>query len=64
MMYPKSCISFLYDTGQGHFDVSDKIIDYLCLFLKKAADYRLPKNQALDKPVQLVKAQSARWLAC
>ncbi len=64
MMYPKSCISFLYDTGQGHFDVSDKIIDYLCLFLKKAADYRLPKNQALDKPVQLVKLNPQDgWLA-
>ena len=54
MMYPKSCISFLHDTGQGHFDVSDKIIDYICLFLKKAADYRLPKNQNLNNPVQLV----------
>lgn len=41
MMYPQSCISFLCDAGHGHFDVSDEAIDYLCLFLKKAAHYRL-----------------------
>jgi hypothetical protein len=45
MMYPESCISFLADVGHGHFDVSDKVVDYICLFLRKAAEYRLnPKG--------------------
>jgi hypothetical protein len=41
MMYPESCISFLADVGRGHFDVSDEVVDYICLFLKKAVEYRL-----------------------
>ncbi len=24
MMYPKSCVSFLCDTGRGHFDIADR----------------------------------------
>lgn len=44
MMYPKSCISFLCDVGHGHFDVSDKVVEYISLFIKKAVQYRLPKG--------------------
>lgn len=54
MMYPESCVSFLYDRGQGHFDVSDKVVDYMILFLQKAAKYRLPDNQPLDSPTELI----------
>ncbi len=64
MMYPESCISFLCDTGHGHFDVSDEVVDYLCLFLKKAAEYRLQKNQGLNLPIQLTKLDTRDgWLA-
>lgn len=64
MMYPKSCISFLCDTGHGHFDVSDEVVEYLSLFLKKAAQYRLPETQVLDQPVQLTKLiPQDGWLA-
>lgn len=28
MMYPESCISFLCDTGRGHFDVAEQTADY------------------------------------
>lgn len=64
MMYPESCISFLCDRGQGHFDVSDKVVDYISLFLRKAVKYRLPENQALDKPVELTKINPKDgWLA-
>lgn len=64
MMYPESCISFLCDRGQGHFDVSDKVVDYISLFLRKAAQYRLPENQPLDKPVELIKLDPEKgWLA-
>ncbi|WP_321345265.1 hypothetical protein [uncultured Draconibacterium sp.] len=55
VMYPESCISFLCDAGHGHFDVSDDIVEYLALFLKKAAQYRLLENQILDEPIQLTK---------
>lgn len=54
MMYPQSCVSFLYDRGQGHFDASDKVIEYLCLFLKKAAQYRLPEHQSPTLEAQLM----------
>lgn len=64
MMYPESCISFLCDRGQGHFDVSDKVVDYITLFLRKAAMYRLPENQPLDKPVEMIKLYPQKgWLA-
>lgn len=55
MMYPESCVSFLCDAGHGHFDVSDEVVAYLALFLKKAAHYRLPENQPLDATVRLKK---------
>lgn len=29
MMYPESCISFLCDTGRGHFDVSEQTARYI-----------------------------------
>ena len=44
MMYPESCVSFLCDVGHGHFDVSDEVVNYISLFLKKAAQYRLTDN--------------------
>lgn len=43
--YPKTPISFFADAGHGHFDYSAELIDYLALFIKKAADYRLPKKK-------------------
>lgn len=54
MMYPESCISFLCDVGQGHFDVSDKVVDYISLFLKKTAQYRLPKTPNINKSANLI----------
>lgn len=64
MMYPQSCVSFLCDAGHGHFDVSDEAIDYLCLFLRKAADYRLTDNEVEDGTTQLKKVNPLKgWLA-
>lgn len=64
MMYPENCVSFLCDAGHGHFDVSDDVVTYLSLFLKKAAQTRLPEKQALDVPVQLSKLNPRDgWLA-
>jgi hypothetical protein len=60
MMYPESCISFLADVGHGHFDVSDEVVDYICLFLKKAAEYRLNGN-ASEKLNPQSGWLAARW---
>lgn len=51
--YPNAAISFLCDAGHGHFDISNELIDYLNLFIKKAVAYRLPKKTPLDKSVVL-----------
>jgi len=59
MMYPESCISFLCDAGHGHFDVSDNVVNYISLFLKKAAQYRLSVNQPKLKKIDIQKG----WLA-
>ncbi|MDP3916429.1 MAG: hypothetical protein Q8R96_22105 [Bacteroidota bacterium] len=52
--FPNAAISFFCDAGRGHFDVSDQLVDYLSLFLKKAVQYRLPKVSPLDGPVKLI----------
>lgn len=64
MMYPASCISFLCDAGHGHFDVSDEVVDYITLFIKKACEYRFSKNKQFGLPVTLfaIDPQSG-WLA-
>lgn len=51
--YPKTPVSFLCDAGHGHFDCSDEMVDYLCLFLRKAAKYRLPAKFSPNKPMKL-----------
>lgn len=49
MMYPESCISFLCDAGHGHFDVSDEVVEYISLFIKKSVQYRLNEDGTLKK---------------
>lgn len=64
IMYPGSCISFLCDTGHSHFDVTDEVVAYIALFIKKAVAFRLPLDNSLDKPVQLIKIDNKKgWLA-
>lgn len=64
MMYPESCVSFLCDAGHGHFDVSDEVVKYISLFLKKTAQYRLPFAQPVDGNVTLNKINPQYgWLA-
>ncbi len=64
MMYPESCISFLCDAGRGHFDVSNEVVSYVSEFLKKAAQYRLPKDQPLNRSADLRKIDVKEgWLA-
>ena len=62
--YPNAPLSFLADAGHGHFDISDELIDYLSLFLKKAVRYRLPEHSLSDTPIQLIPVEAKNgWLA-
>lgn len=49
MMYPESCISFLCDTGRGHFDCSGRTADYIAKFIQKALQQRLCDDGTLRK---------------
>ncbi|MEO7101089.1 MAG: hypothetical protein ABI162_17160 [Luteolibacter sp.] len=42
--YPKSCIAFLAEPGQGHFDACDELVSYLAMFVSKSAEARLPEK--------------------
>jgi hypothetical protein len=61
--FPKSTVSFFCDAGRGHFDVSDQLVDYIALFLKKSIQYRLPKEAPIDGPVKLIPVDPEKgWL--
>lgn len=57
--HPDAPLSMLADAGHGHFDCSDALIDYLALFLKKAARKRLPKQMPLDRPATLIPVRAS-----
>lgn len=48
--HPNSVISLFADAGHGHFDYSDEMIAYVCMFIKKAAKKRLPGSVSIYKP--------------
>jgi hypothetical protein len=47
--HPKTPITFFADAGHGHFDYSDELVNYMALFIKKAAAYRLVSGSAALK---------------
>jgi hypothetical protein len=51
--YPATPVAFLCDAGNGHFNSSDELVDFLGIFLRKAAEERLPKNTPLGQPIKL-----------
>ncbi|CAN5398044.1 hypothetical protein BH10PLA1_BH10PLA1_01240 [soil metagenome] len=52
--HPGAPVSMLCDAGRGHFDFSDRLVDYLTMFIRKSAAARLPKTVGpLDAPVAL-----------
>lgn len=64
MMYPKSCISFLCDTGRGHFDIAEETADYIALFLQKALEWRYPTSYSFEKRIELKPVDVREgWLA-
>ena len=51
--HPNSVISLFADAGHGHFDYSDAMIQYVCMFIRKAAEKRLPTKMSLSKSNKL-----------
>lgn len=61
--HPRSVISLFCDAGHGHFDYSDEMIDYVCLFIKKAALKRLSLNGGSQKFSDLIPIDPQKgWL--
>ncbi len=61
--HPNSVISLFCDAGHGHFDYSDEIIAYVCMFIKTAAQKRLPKTMSVHKPNVLIPVKPQQgWL--
>ena len=61
--HPNSIVSLFADAGHGHFDYSDEMIEYICMFIQKAAKKRLPEKMSLDKPdaLNIIQPQQG-WL--
>jgi len=59
MMYPKACISFLCDTGSGHFECMPETAEYIAKFIEKAIQQRLLADGTLKR----LNPQDG-WLAC
>ena len=58
MMYPGSCVSFLCDTGRGHFDCSPRTAEYIALFIKKAIEQRMNADGSRGEKIEnLVEGQ-------
>lgn len=53
--HPQTPMAFLCDAGHGHFDYSDPLVNFLAMFIRKAAAVRLPAEAGanLDQPIQL-----------
>lgn len=49
MMYPESCISFLCDTGRGHFDCSEPTALYIARFIEKSLQQRIASDGSLRR---------------
>jgi len=62
--YPNSTLSLLCDAGHWHNDMSDRHINYLTTFIRKAVEYRMPANWDGKSPVKLKKLDPRKgWLA-
>ncbi len=63
--HPMIPLSMLANPGAGHFDVSDAKVGYLALYLKKAAQCRLPSNIPVDRATVLkpINPTKTGWLA-
>jgi len=64
VQHPFMPLSMLACPAEGHFAASQKKIDYIALFIKKAAEYRLPDYDPMKGPPKLRKIDPMRvgWL--
>jgi hypothetical protein len=61
--HPAAPLAMLAEPGRGHFDYSDELVNYLALFVRKAAERRLPETAPLDQPPVLKPVNPADgWL--
>jgi hypothetical protein len=52
--HPNAPVALLGDEGHGHFDYSGQLVRFLAMFIRKAAEQRLPSGEALlAGPVKL-----------
>lgn len=51
--HPRTPIAVLAEPGNGHFNYCDELVKFLAMFICKAAEQRLPKEQAMDHTPEL-----------
>ena len=58
-------MSMFADNGRGHFDYSDRVCEYLGMYLRKIGQYRLPASAAADGTavLQTIDPSTQGWLA-
>jgi hypothetical protein len=62
-LHPRAPLAFLAEPGSGHYDASDQLVSFLAMFIRKAAEARLPVHEPLDQPVVLKPVDPAQgWL--
>jgi hypothetical protein len=61
--HPNAPVALLGDEGHGHFDYSGQLVRFLAMFIRKAAEQRLPREMPLAGPVALKPVDPQRgWL--
>jgi hypothetical protein len=63
--HPEMPLSMLANPAQGHFASTDAKVEYLALYLKKAVQYRVPKNWDATAAPKLIPIDPVKtgWLA-
>ena len=51
--HPAATVALLCDAGNGHFNSSDALVDFLAMFVRKAAEWRLPEKSLANEPPKL-----------
>lgn len=62
--HPLLPLSMLANPGQGHFACTDAKVNYLALYIRKAAEYRMPKKWDATVPPNLIPIDPTKtgWL--
>jgi hypothetical protein len=61
--HPNAAIAMLAEPGNGHYNYCDDLINFLAMFIRKSAEYRLPSDEPMDRPPVLKTVDSTKgWL--